>query len=137
MKGQKRERRLEKYLKEINAIPTVLSKIVNYYCGTPGLPRLETQLVKSKRVDWPVSDGVSMSIIALGYTLKQAMLTFHGIVHTKNRWGYSTLLKSRMLDAGWCPLDVRRSLTDMGIDGHCRIPKPSSETQLCRETATR
>jgi len=121
MKDQKRERRLEKYLKEVNAILTVLSKFVNYYCGTAGLPRLDTQLVKSKRMDWPVSEEVSMSIIALGYTLNQAMLTFHGIVRTKNRWGYSTLLKSRMLDAGWCPMDVRRSLTDMGIDGHYYI----------------
>ncbi len=85
MKDQKRERRLEKYLKEVNAILTVLSKFVNYYCGTAGLPRLDTQLVKSKRMDWPVSEEV------------------------------------RMLDAGWCPMDVRRSLTDMGIDGHYYI----------------
>ncbi|KAI1080626.1 hypothetical protein F5B20DRAFT_579873 [Whalleya microplaca] len=66
----------------------------------------------------PVSELTWVSIIALGHTLGEAMLAYYGIVRTGNNWGASRLLKRHLLDNGWCPMDVERSMTDMGIDGH-------------------
>jgi len=66
----------------------------------------------------PVSELTWMSIIAMGHTLGEAMIAYYKIVRTGNHWGASRLLKRRLLNKGWCPMDVERSMTDIGIDGH-------------------
>ncbi|KAF1961600.1 hypothetical protein CC80DRAFT_401601, partial [Byssothecium circinans] len=66
----------------------------------------------------PVSELTWISIIAMGQTLGEAMISYYDIVRTGNHWGASRLLKQRLLDNGWCPVDVERTMTDIGIDGH-------------------
>jgi len=92
-----------------------------------GLPQLDEDIIESHRNPWPVNRKISMSIIALGHTLKQALLSYFDIRRTASQWGFSTLLRDKMLQAGWCPMDVFRSLSDMGIDGHyyiASLPNP-------------
>lgn len=75
----------------------------------------------------PVTQLTWISIIALGHTLTQAMLTFYNICLTGNHWGASPLLKRRLLVKGWCPMDVERSMTDLGIDGHYYLARLKPE----------
>ena len=119
-KQRKHNEVLGKWVADIEEILGVLSKFINHYCGAPGV-RSGSEIAKSGGTGWPVSEEITMSIIALGYTLRQAMFEFNEIVRARNPWGFSHLLRTCMLQAGWCPMDVRRSLTDMGIDGHYYI----------------
>ncbi|OTB03161.1 hypothetical protein M426DRAFT_180611 [Hypoxylon sp. CI-4A] len=91
-----------------------VSDFVDRYC----IPYPGRNVRGQGRSQSPVSDLTWTSIIALGHTLTQAMLTYYGIVRTGNHWGASPLLKRRLLANGWCPMDVERSMSDMGIDGH-------------------
>jgi hypothetical protein len=56
-------------------------------------------------------------MIALGYILGIAIREIYGDGRIMMRWGSSPTLKARQLESGWCALDVRRLLADVGIDG--------------------
>ena len=119
-KESKQKEKLGRWVIDIEAILGVLAKFINYYSGAPGA-RSGSEVAKSGGKNWPVSEEITMSIIALGFTLRQALINFNGVVRAVNLWGPSHLLETCMLQAGWCPMDVRRSLTDIGIDGHYYI----------------
>ena len=53
--------------------------------------------------NWPVSDEISTSIIALGYTLRRAAIAIYDIPRMRNEWGTATssLLRER-LSGKWC-----------------------------------
>jgi len=70
----------------------------------------------------PVSDEVFLSMLALCYTVKNAL-------HLEElpQLPASALLRRRIRAAGWCPMDVARALKDMDVDGHyymAAYPKP-------------
>lgn len=86
----------------------------------------------------PLPEKIWVSIIGLGHTLMEAMICYYDIRRLQNHWGASGLLRSRMLRKGWCPMDVERILTDMGIDGHYYIsrmsrPEPDMSHKKCTE----
>jgi hypothetical protein len=71
------------------------------------------------RHPWPVSDEVSTSIIALGFTLRQAAIQYWQIPRLGNEWtsGSSRILKAA-LEAKYCRSDAALILEDLPIDGH-------------------
>lgn len=115
-----------------------VSDFVDTYCLPYHGPRSTSEMQKSRSATSPLPEKVWMSIIALGHTLGEAVIRYYDIRRTANHWGASTLLKRRMLRKGWCPMDVERSLTDMGIDGHYYIAKKkNSEANGSHELCTK
>ena len=53
-----------------------------------------------------------MFIIGLGNTLIEAMISYYDIRRIGRHWGASPLLKRRLLQNGWCLINVYRSMTD-------------------------
>ena len=94
-----------------------VSDFVDAYCLPYHGPRITSTTQRSRNTTSPLPEKVWMSIIALGQTLGEATVRFYDIRSTGNHWGASPMLKRRMLSKGWCPMDVERSLTDLGIDG--------------------
>jgi hypothetical protein len=119
-----------------------LSLYVDRYCGIEGRESAGvTRASTSPAVTWPVSEDISMAIIALGFILRQAAIEIyrpHGN-ERGNHWGASNLLKKRLIEMGWCRMDVRRLLSDVGIDGHYylalqRCPQGPETHWDCGET---
>lgn len=85
----------------------------------------------------PLPEKVWMSIIAMGHTFAEAMLSFHGVVRTSIKWGASTLLKRRILSKGWCPMDAQKTMVDLGIDGHYFMAKSENpEVNISHDLCT-
>ena len=115
-----------------------VSSFVDTYCLPYYTPSITAQMLKTKKIKSPLSEKTWISIIALGHTLMQAMISYYDIRRTGNHWGASTMLRNRMLRKGWCPMDVERSLTDMGIDGHYYVSKkPNLEINVTHESCTK
>lgn len=72
-------------------------------------------------IAWPVADEIGLSMIALGHILGMALQDISGDGRVTLRWGASPMLKAKLLENGWCPLDVRRFLADVGIEGHYHL----------------
>ncbi|KAF8173737.1 hypothetical protein K438DRAFT_1849887 [Mycena galopus ATCC 62051] len=68
-------------------------------------------------IPWPVRSEISMSIIALGFIFTGAIRDVYNVPTFAMSWGASPMLKTKLLSAGWCPMDVRRLFFDVGIDG--------------------
>ncbi|KAI9769792.1 MAG: hypothetical protein M1840_003786 [Geoglossum simile] len=89
------------------AILDELSRFLCHYCSG------SDSISEANGTAWPVSEEISMSMIALAYTLGKA---------TPNSSSYSlpttTLLRRCIMQTGWCPMDVQRMEKDMAIDGH-------------------
>ncbi|KAJ7508999.1 hypothetical protein B0H11DRAFT_1703297 [Mycena galericulata] len=102
-------------VKETVRILEELCKYVDRYCGSAGLARAPSGTTLTT---WPVAGETSLSLIALGYILGEAARGIYGDGHIQMHWGASPLVKRRLLEHGWCPLDVRRLLTDIAVDGH-------------------
>lgn len=95
-----------------------LSTYIDRYCGVEG--REHEGIMRAPvtaPVAWPVSEEIAMSMIALGYILGQAAREIYHDGYIIMDWGASPWLKARLLEKGWCALDVRRLLADVGIDG--------------------
>ena len=118
-------------------IATILKRVsdfVDRYC----LPFPSRSVRSQANGRSPVSDLTWTSIIALGHKLTQAMISFYDIRRTGNRWGASPLLKRRLLSKGWCPMDVERSMSDMGIDGQYYLANlERTETNIFHESCTK
>ncbi|KAH0566238.1 hypothetical protein GP486_000359 [Trichoglossum hirsutum] len=91
-----------------------LSEYLRHYCNS------SDSVTDAKDANWPVSEEISMSMIALAYTLDQATADFYG-KPISCKLPTSTLLRRRMLQSGWCPTDIQRAEKDMAIDGHYYI----------------
>ena len=107
----------------------ILKKVLGFverYCLPYYRPRGSAERQKSGNATSPLPDKIWISIIALGHTLMEAMISYYDIRRTGNHWGASPMLRDWMLHKGWCPIDVERSLTDMGIVGHYYLAKLSN-----------
>jgi hypothetical protein len=114
-----------------------VSGFVERYCLPYHKPRSSAERQKSGNAMSPLPDKIWMSIIALGHTLMEATISYYDIRRTGNHWGASPMLRDWMLHKGWCPMDVERSLTDMGIDGHYYLAKSSNpEVNISHELCT-
>jgi len=116
-------------------------RLISHYCAALRRSPPDVEIANSSQTYWPVSADISMSIIALGHTLTEAMFSIFnfGQVYRKSKWQFSCL-KTRMLQAGWCPMDVRGTLTDMDIDGQYYIaalpcPQGTQRHSICTEDA--
>ncbi|KAJ7213147.1 hypothetical protein GGX14DRAFT_342338, partial [Mycena pura] len=119
-----------------------LCKYTDRYCGVEGrefegLARAPSDTTVAA---WPVSGEISLSTIALGYLLSQAARAIYRDGFIKIRWGASPLLKEGLLERGWCPLDVRRLLTDSAVDGQYYLfmkdcPDDKQRHRGCDESA--
>ncbi|RVX75976.1 hypothetical protein B0A52_00333 [Exophiala mesophila] len=118
----------------------ILKKVSDYvdlYCIPYSDSKRGRQILQHRHPNLPLPEKVWVSIIALGHTLTEAMLSIYGIVRTGSKWGSSSLLKQKMLNRGWCPMDVQRSLRDMGVDGHYYIAKSSNlEVNISHDRCT-
>lgn len=115
-----------------------VSSFVDTYCLPYYGPQIAAEMRKSRNAKSPLPEKIWISIIALGHTLMEAMISYYDIRRTGNHWGASSMLRNRMLRKGWCPMDVERSLTDMGIDGHYYVAKmPNSEVNISHESCTK
>lgn len=132
VKQEKEEAHIIDWAMRTDLILRKVSNFVNFYClpYASGGERISEDIRKERNATSPLSEKIWMSIIALGHTLMEGMLFYYDIRRTANNWGASTMLKRRMLKNGWCPMDVQRSLTDMGIDGHYYIAKLSNPQGL-------
>ncbi|KAH8589133.1 hypothetical protein B0O99DRAFT_676973 [Bisporella sp. PMI_857] len=99
---------------ETSEILGQLSKYLGNYYNTSDI------ITDTKDTKWPVSEEISMSIIALVYTLGEGTADFYG-KSASHKLPTSALLRRRMIQAGWCPTDVQRIERDMSIDGHYYI----------------
>ncbi|KAF8252945.1 hypothetical protein K440DRAFT_627087 [Wilcoxina mikolae CBS 423.85] len=80
---------------------------------------------------WPVAPEIEMSILELGYTIGNAATDIYDIPCKAidiPAWSRCALLEKRLLEVGWCPMDVFRMMEDMTIDGHYYIS--SSQARL-------
>lgn len=115
-----------------------VSDFVDLYCISYHSPRTTAKTRELGDTRSPLSEFTWMSIIALGHTLTEAMLSYFDIVRTGNHWGASPLLKRRLLLEGWCSMDVERSMTDIGIDGHYYLASiPRAESNVSHESCTK
>ncbi|KAJ6512733.1 hypothetical protein C8R45DRAFT_961195 [Mycena sanguinolenta] len=116
MKGNRdaESKAAEKTLAIIEKVRTYIDR----YCEVEGRERDRAAMrASSNSVPWPVAPEISMSIIALGFVLTGAIRDMYKIGTFNLSWGASSLIKSKLLNAGWCPLDVWRLFLDVGIDG--------------------
>jgi hypothetical protein len=76
------------------------------------------------RAPSPISGETLTAIVALAYTLSEAAIQIYQLDQSEwNRFdkyiNYTTdLVKGRLESNGWCPLDMRRAFTQLGMDGH-------------------
>ena len=114
-----------------------VSDFVDLYCLPYYGSRAAAKMQESGDARAPLSELTWMSIIALGHTLTEAMISYYDIRRTGNHWGASPLLKRRLLRKGWCPMDVERSMTDIGIDGHYYLVRTArAEANISHEACT-
>jgi hypothetical protein len=107
-----------KEVKTTHKILNELSTYIDRYCGVEGREHEGIMCAPiTPLITWPVAAEISMSMIALGYILGIALRKISGNGFIIMRWGASPTLKARLLESGWCALDVRRLLADVGIDG--------------------
>ncbi|KAJ7243908.1 hypothetical protein B0H12DRAFT_1221054 [Mycena haematopus] len=107
--------------KAVDRTIAVLKRVATYidrYCGVEGREFDGSMRAPTNAIPWPVAPEIAMSIIGLGFVFKEAIRDMYRVSIFDMRWGGSPLLKSKLLNAGWCPLDVRRLFSDVGIDGH-------------------
>ncbi|KAJ6528496.1 hypothetical protein B0H19DRAFT_1274718 [Mycena capillaripes] len=90
-----------------------VATFVDRYCCAAGRERA----APTSAVPWPVRSEISLSIIALGFIFSGAIRDLYKSPTFAMKWGASQMLKSKLLSAGWCPMDVRRLFFDVGIDG--------------------
>ncbi|KAF7374401.1 Heterokaryon incompatibility [Mycena sanguinolenta] len=119
----------------------IIKKVGTYmdrYCGVEGRDRERAMRAPSNAIPWPVALEISMSIIALGFVLTGAIRDMYKVPTFDVSWGASPLIKSKLLNAGWCPLDVRRLFLDVGIDGQyylalAKFPHDTGFHSRCNE----
>lgn len=131
--GDKNHPQFISWAMEVALILKKVSNFVDIYCSASG-NMTQPSTSGPRRIGnmvLPLPEKVWVTVIALGHTFTEALLRYHNIVCTGNKWGASLFLKRRMLQKGWCPSDVERSLTDIGIDGHYFMAKSANtETNL-------
>jgi hypothetical protein len=80
---------------------------------------------------WPIRDEISVSILALGFTLRSAAIKIYDIPQMGNKWGTGTSsLLRKILGQKWCKSDAAMAMEDLQIDGQYYIaasPSPSKE----------
>ncbi|KAJ7249201.1 hypothetical protein B0H12DRAFT_1300783 [Mycena haematopus] len=113
---------------------------IDRYCGVEGREYDGAMHAPSNAIPWPVAPEISMSIIALGFVFTGAIREMYQVGTFNMGWGASPLIKSTLLNAGWCPLDVRRLFLDVGIDGQyylmlSKFPDDISLHSRCNERA--
>jgi hypothetical protein len=106
------------YREESKEILEELSTFIDRFIGVEGREADGIMRAPGRDNKWPVAHEISMSMIALGYILGNALREIYNDGEILMHWGASPRLKATLLENGWCPLDVRRLLTDVGIDGH-------------------
>lgn len=118
-----------------------VSRWVDRYCIP--LSGAEKPAVKSPEdIIHPLTELTWISIIVLGHTLSESLSSglYYDIRTTKVQWGRSRLLKTCLLQNGWCPLDVERALSELGIDAHYYMlqmqrPEPHLSHEDCSRTS--
>ncbi|KAJ6588676.1 hypothetical protein B0H19DRAFT_1248297 [Mycena capillaripes] len=123
----------------------LIEKVATYidrYCGVEGREHEGSMRAPTNAVPWPVAEEISMSIIALGFTFTGAIREMYEASTFSMGWGASPMLKAKLLSAGWCPLDVRRLFSDVGIDGQyylalAKFPHDTGLHGRCDERACR
>jgi hypothetical protein len=89
------------------------------FCGMEGRESaLAMRVPTATKFTWPVSGEISMSILALGHILGEALKEIHDDERPDLSFGGNPFLKGMMLKNGWCPSDVRRLMSVVPIDGH-------------------
>lgn len=90
---------------EVRIILDEALKYVNRYCNTKAH---ETATIFGKRFPfWPISETISMSIMALGEPLYQVATEIYAYYGRNSpRWGCSSLLHRRLKEMGWCARDI-------------------------------
>ncbi|KAJ7214175.1 hypothetical protein B0H12DRAFT_1155634, partial [Mycena haematopus] len=141
-------RRKKRDSASVKATHMILEKVKTYldrYCGvedreSEGSVRAPTTMLLA----WPVADEITISMIALGHILGSALreISGNGNVGLSSSWPASPRLKTMMVENCWCPMDVRRFTSDVGIDGHYYLALkkyPSEEYRHggCTESACR
>ncbi|KAF7361143.1 Heterokaryon incompatibility [Mycena sanguinolenta] len=133
----------DKESKAVNRTIAILRRVATYidrYCGVEGREIEGSRRAPTNAIPWPVAPEIAMSIIALGFVFTTAIRDIYQILIFEMGWGGSPLIKSKLLNAGWCPLDVRRIFSDFGIDGHyylalAEFPHDISLHSGCNERA--
>ncbi|KAJ6452250.1 hypothetical protein C8R45DRAFT_916262 [Mycena sanguinolenta] len=134
---------IDKESKAVNRTIAILKRVATYidrYCGVEGREFEGSMRAPTNAIPWPVAPEIAMSIIALGFVFTAAIRDIYEISIFEMGWGGSPLIKSKLLNAGWCPLDVRRIFSDFGIDGHyylalAKFPHDISLHSGCTERA--
>lgn len=122
-----------------------LSTYLDRYCGIEGQEDAgRARASTTPSIAWPVSEEISMAIIALEHILHKAAIEIYSPRggESGSRRGASNLLKKRLIEMGWCRMDVRRLLSDVKIDGHYylalqRCPQGLHTHWDCSETLCR
>jgi len=129
------------------ATKEILDRLINFLdlFGEIRCPRSgsdSTIIISSKQIiERPFSEEISMSIIALGFTLSQAAVDIYKIEwNNYNKYvNYtSTLLRKKLEEMGWCISDIGRLFTELGIDAHYYValqkpPEPAQSHSNCRD----
>jgi hypothetical protein len=107
--------------KEADTTKKIIQEVASYtdrYCGIEGRESFGVMRAPNATdFTWPVAGEISISIIALGDILGDALTEIHDDGRTAMSFGGNPFLKSMMLNNGWCPSDVRRVIGDVTIDG--------------------
>jgi hypothetical protein len=108
--GSKKERG-----RKITKILDEIQKYVGIYCYDKGKNGENFRQNRS----WPVSSEISLSLIALDWSLHAAATEIYDLeTHDEiGRWGYSEILVERLTKAGWCISEITQLVRDHHVDG--------------------
>jgi hypothetical protein len=89
---------------------------------------------------WSIPAEICLSIMVLGWTLKRAAHHIYrpGEILPRQNWGSSSILTSRVEQAGWCLGEVAKLMGDVEIDcffffGSLRSPREDQDHSTCTE----
>lgn len=124
------------------ALITQVATYIDRYCGVEGREHEGSMRAPTTAVTWTVAPEISMSITALGFIFTGAIREIYKAGTFNMGWGANPMLKTTLLKAGWCPLDVRRLFLDVGIDGQyylalAKFPHDTGLHRRCDERACR
>lgn len=119
----------------------VVRGIVNPYCHPPvGQSAKPCAIREPIVVDPPMAHEILMSIVALGYTLLEAVQEIYDVYPSRrvNEWNSVPLLRT-LLEEKWCPRQATSMLSDMGVDGQYYLalsPGPDPEERPWHDRCT-
>jgi len=119
---------------------TILDEVCRFIDRYCAIDRREYQARQTviTRKSWPVTTEISISIAALGYTLRAASdHIFNSLLSERsNNWSGAGLLKERLLQANWCPKQVSKIIREFAIDGLYYVAARPHKEELIHSICT-